>query len=190
MRKAMLVICFAGSVQAGQIDTSTYNGLRRGMEESEVLLRAGEPDMATQVGGGVLAWDDYGSAVIAPGSRIRLHYIPGPDEHDPWITVVTLLNGRVSALERRKVFAPVHAPPPSLEETPPGVDGTPRDDDIRRERAERTLDAAQRYSDVRSRLKAGEARKGASNGRAVYRGIDDSGVPYFGDVPAPAPGDR
>jgi hypothetical protein len=165
------------------MDIATYNALGRGMPESEVLLRAGEPDLVTAPGGEVLARGAWGGAVLDTGPRIRFHYLPGRGEHDPWLTIITFTNGRVSALERRKLLGPVSVPPPPRV---PGLDAARpavRDEDIRRERAERTLEAAQRYSDVRARIKerAGETTPGP--GREVYRGTDAEGTPYFGDRP-------
>ena len=189
MRSVLFASCLAASaLQAGQIDTGTFNGLRRGMAESEVLIRAGEPDMVTEVGGGVLTWGDYGARVVDGATRFRLHYIPGPEEQDPWLTIITLTNGVVTVLERRKVFGEVSAPPPQLDD--PAASDYPSgkrqlsDQDIRRERADRTLEAAQRYSDVRTRLKDRAAASMGADGRPLYKGTDEEGVPYFGDVPA------
>jgi hypothetical protein len=195
MRSVLFAGCLAaGAAQAGQIDTAVFNGLRRGMAESEVLLRAGEPDLITEAGGGVLIYDDYGAAVANSGSRIKLHYMPGPEEHDPWITIITVINGTVTALERRKVFGALHVPP-TRDDDSSAVMSAPAqrplsDDDIRRERADRTLEAAQRYSVVRTRIKDRESANADSQRRPVYRSTDDAGVPYFGDVPARADAEK
>lgn len=196
MRRVLSAIFLAaGAVQAGQIDTGTFNALRRGMDESEVLIRAGEPDMVTEVGGGVLAWSDYGARIVEGATRFRLHYIPGPEEHDPWLTIITVTNGIVTSLERRKVFGELRPPPSRIDDAAapdsPALRRQLTDDDIRRERAERTLEAAQRYSDLRTRLKEGAAAPPVgAHGRPLYKGTDDEGVPYFGDVPATRDAER
>ncbi len=41
-----IAIFFSPSVSASQIESSAYFHLRRGMSESEVLVRAGTPDLA------------------------------------------------------------------------------------------------------------------------------------------------
>lgn len=190
MRRVLFAIGLTvGPVQAGQIDTGTFNALRRGMYESEVLVRAGEPDMITEVGGGALGFGDYGARLVEGATRIRLHYIPGPEEHDPWLSIITVTNGVVTALERRKVFGEMSVPPSRIDDPDAPVVLRPQrqpatDDDIRRERADRTLDAAQRYSEVRTRLREGAAAPDGADARPLYQGTDEAGVPYFGDVPA------
>ncbi len=168
---------------AGQMDVSTFNNLRRGMPESEVLLRAGAPDLVTAPDGGVLAPGGGGYGVVTLSPVRRLHWIPDAGEHDPHLTIVTLTHGRVSALDRRKILAPDLPPPVPLAGAPAAP--APRSDvAIRRERAERTLEAAERYAEVRARIKAGAEAPGADAAdRPVYRGRDASGHPYFGDLP-------
>lgn len=187
---ASVATALAGVAAAAQIDTATFNALRRGMPESEVLARAGEPDLITAPGGQVLARGAFGGAVLDSGPRILYHYVPEPGAHDPWLTIVTFTNGRVSALERRKLFAPVAAPPPRMEDRP--APEPPRDEDVLRERADRTLDAAERYSEVRSRIKERSGAIPPPPEREIYHGTDEHGTPYYGDRPPPEPpdGDR
>lgn len=191
IRALLFACCLAAAwpCAGAQMDITTFNGLRRGMPESEVLLRAGPPDLVTEPGGAILAYGDYGGSVLVGSSRVELHYMPDSSDHDPQLTIVTLSNGRVSDLERRKIIGEIKLPPPpppEEEELAP-ESALRSDDDIRRDRAERTLDAAERYADVRARIKqrmrGGNAASDA--GRPLYRGTDDQGRPYFGDVPPP-----
>jgi hypothetical protein len=114
----------------------------------------------------------------------ELHYIPGPEEHDPQLTVVTVSHGRVSALERRKIVAPAPGVPPS----PPAIgrEVAPSDIEIRRERAQRTLEAAEEYAHVRARIKERGVEAAPGAGGTVYRDTGGEGDAYFGDVPLPA----
>ena len=176
---------WGAAAQAAQMDLETFNNLRRGMPESEVLLRAGEPDRVTAPGGGLIA--HHGHAVHL-GPRLAYHYLPDASEHDPWLTVVTMTNGRVSALERRKLLSPLPGALPAPDD--PGAAPAPDDHSIRRQRASRTLDAAQAYSEVRWRIHERNQQRSspASPSRPVYRGTDESGAAYFGDVaPTPPP---
>ena len=174
----------AAPLPAAQMDIGVYNNLRRGMLESEVLLRAGAPDRVTSPDGAVLSGGDY-----LYTSHIReLHYLPDAGEHDPQLTVVTISRGRVSALERRKIIAPVAYPPAdSVTATPSAARAPARSDtDIRRERAERTLEAAERYAEVRARIKQRDGEpQPPGRGGSVYRGTGEQGDAYFGDVPPP-----
>ncbi len=45
-----LAVVLPAVVNAGQIDSSAFFHLRRGMSESEVLVRAGPPDLVTSPG--------------------------------------------------------------------------------------------------------------------------------------------
>ncbi len=178
-----LLLALAGA-GAGQLDLYTFNNLRRGMPESEVLLRAGPPDLVTAQGGTILARDWDGTALESAASVKRLHYLPGPREHDPQLTIVTVTHGRVSALERRKVFSLAAPPAPAA-----GV--RPRsDEDVRRERADRTLKAAQRYAEIRARIKSQAGEAPAAAAPPVYRGTDAGGNAYFGDAPPGDGGER
>jgi hypothetical protein len=177
---ALFAALAAGCVAAGQMSLETFGNLRRGMLESEVVLRAGPPDLVTSPEGDVVV---FGEGIYGPSVR-ELHYLPDSAEHDPQLTVVTITRGRVSALERRKITAP----PESLYGGDVGAEPpapAPRSDiDIRRDRAERTLDAAEEYSEVRARIKA-RGHESPPTQRRLYRGHDDKGSPYFGDVPPP-----
>ena len=178
---ALLLTCVPGPpAAAGQMPLEVFGNLRRGMPESEVLLRAGAPDLVTSPDGEVFA---YGFGSVGPEVR-ELHYVPEASDHDPQLTIVTIRRGRVAALDRRKIVAPPAAllgAPPGPEAARPGA--VPRHDvDVRRERAERTLEAAERYAEVRARIKARD--EAAPAGRSpVYRGVDAEGTAYFGDVP-------
>lgn len=179
-------------VAAGQIDSSTFFALRRGMAESEIYIRAGPPDLVTSPGGEVIERE---SGVIDPRSGIidttrtidaptikQLHYIPGLEEHDPHLTIITIRRGVVFELHRRKIIAPRPAFVPEREQAEAPVSRS--DTDIRRERLDRTLNAAQRYATVRARIKARREAPGDSvPKRPVYRGRDPEGAAYFGDRP-------
>lgn len=179
------LLLFEPAVDAAQMDIGTFNNLRRGMHEAEVLARAGEPDRVTAYGHTV-AYGWHGARGLHAAERYAFHYVPEPHEHDPWLTVVVLTHGRVSALERRKIMG---RPPAAASAAGAAVSGAPaRDDDVRRARAERTLRAAERYAEVRWRLRErahGDGAGGEAQARRVYRGTDEHGTPYFGDV-APA----
>ena len=80
----------------GQIDTATFSRLEIGMSEGEVLIRAGSPDKEVYLG----------SEIKGAGDSIKqLFYLPGPDETDPYITVITIKEGKVINLERTKIFS-------------------------------------------------------------------------------------
>ena len=165
-------------LSAGQLSLEQYNGLKRGMSESEVFYRVGEPDRITIDGVDVeIGYGFY-------GHRRELHYIPSPEEHDPQLTIVHIRYGKIASLERIKLLTRAPLPPPSPEpRRDPTVD---REHVIRAGRAERTLDAAERYSAVRERLKAKNAAAPGGAERPLYRGQGSDGVPYYGDRP-PSP---
>jgi hypothetical protein len=64
------------------LDARTYQAIRRGMSEGEVLEIAGEPDL--------LLWDSRTTKTFT--------YYPTPTE--PYTSTVTFLNGRVTETER------------------------------------------------------------------------------------------
>jgi hypothetical protein len=66
------------------LDARTYGAIRRGMTEGELMEIAGEPDL--------LMWD----------SRTMKTYTYYPTPVEPYITIVTFLNGRVTEAERLK----------------------------------------------------------------------------------------
>jgi hypothetical protein len=195
----------SAAVQAGQIDTSVLIMLRTGMDESEVLVRAGPPDLVTSPGGE--AFEVFsGSAVEGPDGDVafdsfrsintaavrRWHYIPDSSEHDPHLTVITMKSGWVFNIERKKIFSRYLPPPPDQTsyDRPPVM----TDDDIVRERLQRTLDAAERYAETRNRLKREEveltrartelpAVTAEDTDTKVYRSIDADGEVYYGDRP-------
>ena len=82
---------------AAQLKSATYFALQRGMTESELLVRAGPPDLVTHPGGqvithrsavGAVAGDDRRLGLIGGYARTRYieikeyHYIPDHTEHD------------------------------------------------------------------------------------------------------------
>ncbi len=68
--------------KARGLEARTYAALSRGMSENELLEIAGEPDL--------LLWD----------SRTVKTYTYYPTDTEPYATTVTLLNGRVTEIER------------------------------------------------------------------------------------------
>ncbi len=190
---------------AGQLDSATYFGLARGMSESELLVRAGQPDLITSPGGEIISQRTAVTVPDDPDPRLRLigyrqtsrfierkdyHYIPDYTEHDPHLTIVSLRGGRIFRIERTKLLT--RPKPPSPSATVPAVPAAPArpsDADIRMQRAERVLSAAEAYAATRARLKDGAVRPERSETRAegenasLYRGTAADGVRYFGDRP-------
>lgn len=187
--------------RAGQIDSATYFSLRRGMTEGEVLVRAGTPDLVTSPGmesvevrSGMVTTPGKGEETFSEFRRTRAptlerwHYIPGHQEHDPHITVITFRAGEIWEVERIKVFT---------RRKPPADSGAPAaeplsDEDVRRERADNALEAAEAYSATRARLKEqADAEGGAGPEQAtpprepttIYRSVQPDGSTYFGDAP-------
>jgi len=199
----------AGLTQAGQIDSSVLFRLRTGMAESEVLVRAGPPDLVTSPGdeavefrSGAEVQDAEGNIAFDTFERInvaavrRWHYIPDASEHDPHLTIITMKRGLVFNIERKKIFSRDLPPPPDQTsyDRPPVM----TDDDIVRQRLQRTIDAAEHYAETRNRLKREEieltrakaelpAAPEEDTGSKVYRSIDENGEVYYGDRP---PADR
>lgn len=186
---------------AGQIDSSAYFHLRRGMSESEVLVRAGPPDLVTSPGTeavevkrGMVEQGDDGEVTFDSFRRTRIptitrwHYVPGSGETDPFITIITFRAGEIWELQRTKVFSRHKA-----KSTGGASDSVPiaSDTDIQRERADNTLKAAETYAATRARLKeqAGEEGAPAATGETspIYRGVQPDGSTYFGDSPPGEP---
>jgi hypothetical protein len=187
---------FAQSASAGQIESSAYFHLRRGMSESEVLVRAGPPDLVTSPGveavevkHGLVERRDDGEVTFDSFRRTRIptlsrwHYVPGPGETDPFITIVTFRAGEVWELERTKVFSRYK---PSSSGSASGQ-GPATTTDIQRQRADNTLKAAEAYAATRAKLKeqAGNEAAGVpTDGKTtVYKGVQPDGSTYFGDAP-------
>lgn len=182
------------SASAGQIESSAYFHLRRGMSESEVLVRAGPPDLVNSPGLEAVAVKrrladrgDEGEATFDAVRRTRIstlsrwHYVPGPAEMDPFITIITFRAGEVWKLQRTKVFSRYK---PKSSGRAPGQNSVT---DIRRERANNTLKAAQAYAATRARLKEQAGNKAASAAAkettTIYKGVQPDGSTYFGDSP-------
>ena len=111
-------VLLSASAIAGQVDSSAYFHLRRGMSESEVLVRAGPPDLVTSPGQeavevrhGVVDQGNDGDVSFDSFRRARIptlaswHYVPSPGETDPFITIGTFRGGEVWELQRTKVFS-------------------------------------------------------------------------------------
>ena len=198
---ASLLASLATGLPAGQLDSATYFALDRGMSESEVLVRAGPPDLVTHPGGEVISRRSTASVVDEDGrfallderERLRgitikeFHYIPDHTEHDPHLTIVTLRGGRVWKIERTKLLTRPRPPAGASTGGPPSR--RPSDTEIRIERAERVRSAAEEYAATRERLKeraAAERERSAPAPAApspLHRGTGEDGVPYYGDTP-------
>ena len=183
-------------VNAGQIDSSAYFHLRRGMSESEVLVRAGPPDLLTspgqeavQIRHGVVDRGDDGDVSFDSFQRTRIptisswHYVPSSDETDPFITIVTFRAGEVWELQRKKVFSRYK---PDSSGAAPDRESV-NDTDIQRERADNTLKAAEAYAATRAKLKEQGGDAGANApaqaSTTIYKGVRPDGSTYFGDSP-------
>jgi hypothetical protein len=183
-------------VGAGQIESSAYFHLRRGMSESEVLVRAGPPDLVTSPGleavevkRGLVDRGDDGEVTFDSFRRTRIptlsrwHYVPGAEETDPFITIITFRAGEVWELQRTKVFS--RYKPKSSGSASDQVPST--DTDIRRERADNTLKAAEGYAATRAKLKkqSGDERASAAaeETTTIYKAVQPDGSTYFGDAP-------
>lgn len=208
LQATLVAVLGAGSAsvsRAAQIDAATFFLIENGMEESEVLIRAGAPDLVTSPGGEVFEVLDGSLVTSSGGSQEfdsvrsihtaavrRWHYIPDTSEHDPHLTVITMKSGRVFNIERKKVFSRQGLPEPRVQIF--GGDAAPKEEDIVRGRLERTLDAAEHYARIRSNLKregieltkaAAELPQVSVNDTQtkVYRSKDGEGVVYYGDRP-------
>ena len=186
------------SAGAGQIESSAYFTLRRGMSESEVLVRAGPPDLVTSPGleavevkSGRVDRGDDGEVSFDSFRRTRIptlsrwHYVPGPEVTDPFITIITFRAGEVWETQRTKVFS--RYTPKSSGNASDQDSVTVTDTDIQRERADNTLKAAEAYAATRAKLKqqAGDERAGAAaeENATIYKGLQPDGSTYFGDSP-------
>jgi hypothetical protein len=186
---------------AGQIESAIYFSIRRGMTDGEVLVRAGSPDLVTSPGlesvevrSGMVARPGKGEETFSEFRRTRAptierwHYIPGYEEHDPYLTIITFRGGDVWEVQRIKVFSRQKPPAAS---TGTGVEPV-RDEDIRRERADNTLEAAEAYAATRAKLKEQAGAEGAGElehrpspeaPTTIYRSVQPDGSTYFGDSP-------
>jgi hypothetical protein len=195
-----VAVIFPPLVSAGQIESSAFFLLRRGMSESEVLVRAGPPDLVTSPGQeaievkrGVVDRGDDGDVSFDSFRRTRIptiaswHYVPDSGETDPFITIITFRAGEVWELERTKVFSR-YKPKSSAAAT---HQDSVTDTDIQRERADNTLKAAQAYAATRAKLKGqdGDEAGGAATDAStkIYKGVQADGSTYFGDSP---PGEK
>jgi hypothetical protein len=186
------------SVGAGQIESSVYFHLRRGMSESEVLVRAGPPDLVTSPGleavevkSGRVDRGDDGEVSFDSFRRTRIptlsrwHYVPGAEETDPFITIITFRAGEAWEIQRTKVFS--RSAPKSSASASDQDSATITDTDIQRERADNTLKAAEAYAATRAKLKqqAGDQAASATAAEAptIYKGVQPDGSTYFGDSP-------
>lgn len=181
---------------AGQMDLSTFGLLRRGMSESELLFRAGPPDLDTSVG--VTERGFRGGSLDATGKRslgfgefqrrtVRFqkewHYIPGPREHDPYLTVVRLSGGQISDIRRIKMFSRS-----KYFDEPQSVEPGPSNSEVQIQKADNALRAAEEYASTRARLKERVSREAETQpvpqtDVTVYEGVLSDGSAYFGDRP-------
>lgn len=189
-----VAMLFPPLLSAGQIESSAFFLLRRGMSESEVLVRAGPPNLVTSPGQeavevkrGVVDRGDDGEVTFDSFRRTRIptlsswHYVPDPGETDPFITIITFRGGEVWELRRTKVFSRYK---PKSPETAT-VEDSVTDTDIQRERADNTLKAAEAYAATRAKLKeqGGDANAAADESATIYKGVQPDGSTYFGDSP-------
>jgi hypothetical protein len=91
------------------LDFRKYVSIQRGMTEGEVLAIAGEPDLL--VNDGLAVWGP--ATLVQSGRNLRgtartvtslksYTYLPTPA--DPFTTIITLVGGRVSEVERIRKF--------------------------------------------------------------------------------------
>jgi hypothetical protein len=175
------------------------------MSESEVLVRAGPPDLVTspgqeaiQVNNGVIDRGDDGEVTFDTFQRTRIptltqwHYVPAQGETDPFITIITFRAGEIWEIQRTKVFSRYKKPASSPSAT---HQESVSDGDIQRERADNTLKAAEAYAATRAKLKdqgghQGDREGGDESGAAgiqesttIYTRTQPDGSTYFGDSP-------
>jgi len=87
---------------------SKYISIQRGMSEGELLGIAGEPDLLSDQG---IALASTGTVQVAPGLRRPARaglslktWTYMPTSADPFTTTITLVGGRVSEVERVRMF--------------------------------------------------------------------------------------
>ena len=200
---SMALFATPPGVTAGQIASGDYFTLKRGMSESEVLVRVGPPDLVTRPGREATVLrsrtllDVPGEGLVhgtlerysAPEIK-ELHYIPDHAEHDPHLTVITIRAGEVWSMERTKLLTRPRAPGHDVVTSQRLSDA-----ELRVHRAERVLEAATAYAQIRERLGGDDSAATAANETSdmrlqapvpVFRGVDEQGVPYFGDRPLEA----
>ena len=204
------LLALAGSVwlpvvDAGQIPSAAYFLLQPGMSEAEVLVRAGPPDLVTSPG---LEAVEVESGIVHKGKKdeenfdkfisrtrsftlARWQYVPGPHEPDPHLTIITFRAGEVLDVERIKVFSR-YTPPAGESGVSPDEGRVRRSDrDVRLERIDNTLEAAEVYSATRAKLKdrsesersARDAEQASEETITIYRSVQPDGSVYFGDSP-------
>lgn len=197
------MLLLGGAAQAGQIPSAEFFGLRRGMSESEILVRAGIPDMVTtpgfetiEVRGGLVHDRKAGRRVPFETFRRtwtpvieRWHYVPGPEEFDPHLTIITFRGGEVWEIDRTKVFSRASLPQtPAIESGSDAEIAAPARDP-RIERLDKTIQAAEDYADTRRRLMDEGREHDATAPRepgaraTVYRKVQPDGSTYYGDAP-------
>ena len=195
---AVVVATAPRPVAAGQIDSSAFFHLQRGMSESEVLVRAGPPDLVTSPGTeaveikhGLVDQGEEGQVTFDSFRRTRIptiarwHYVPDPGETDPFITIITFRAGEIWDLQRTKVFSRYQ--PKSSGTASEQAPAKTSDTDIQRERADNTLKAAETYAATRAKLKEQAGEEGGppptSGSTPIYRSVQPDGSTYFGDSP-------
>ena len=190
---------------AGQIDSGTYFRLQRGMSESELLSRAGPPDLVTSPG--TVTTIRRSGAVAEPVPDVQVidtaekevtqevkqyHYIPGPYEPDPFLTVITIRGGQVWDIERTKLFTRPKYPADQPDDAGAGRTRKPSDEEILLQRAEDRFKAAKEYAETRTRLMREAGKTESTQGQpatsekaTIYRSSQPDGSFYFGDAPPP-----
>ena len=196
-----MLVCalVAGSASwAAQLSSSVFFKLQRGMNEGELLVRAGQPDLVTYPGVtarettiGQVVTDADGNEAFARFRRTRIpevkqyHYIPDRSEHDPYLTIVTLRGGLISRIDRTKVFSRENLPEAARSADTAPSEPVRTDTEIRRDRAERTFQAAQDYAETRQRLLERTGEYAApERDPTLYRRVEGDGSVYYGDRPS------
>ena len=177
--------------RAGQMEARTFGLLRIGMSESEVFSRAGQPDFDTRIGLESVAretfivLDDSDTVVGAVRKKQvatvkELHYVPGLGEHDPHLTVVTIKAGKISGLNRTKLFTRRTTELPAVADV---SSERISDYDYRIRQLDRTIAAARQLAETRARLKAAAGDAKPTKTFEIYSAIQPDGSIYFGDRP-------
>ena len=173
------------------MEARTFSLLQIGMSESEVLARAGQPDLDTSIGLESVEHDtfirlDDGDTVVGVSRKKQvaavkeLHYVPGPGEHDPHLTVVTIKAGKITRLKRSKLFTRSTNGLPVVSNADTG---SISDYDYKIRQLNRTIAAAQQLADTRARLKAAAGNAPPTRTVEIYSAIQPDGSVYFGDRP-------